>query len=62
MNSQFDGNVALGTGGASGIGEAIALQLALGGARVVVGDIIADAAADVVRRYAPGMDGRRVGA
>ena len=36
--SQFDGKVAIVTGGGSGIGEAIVRELAAGGARVVVAD------------------------
>jgi NAD(P)-dependent dehydrogenase (short-subunit alcohol dehydrogenase family) len=36
--SQFDGKVAIVTGGGSGIGEAIVRDLAAGGARVVVAD------------------------
>lgn len=36
---QFDGKVALVTGGASGIGEACALTFARGGAKVVVADL-----------------------
>jgi NAD(P)-dependent dehydrogenase (short-subunit alcohol dehydrogenase family) len=42
--SQFDGKVAIVTGGGSGIGEAIGKDLAARGARVVVGDINLDGA------------------
>lgn len=49
MNRRFDGKVALVTGGASGIGEAIALQLAREGAKVVVADLDASGATRVVR-------------
>ncbi|RYE07385.1 MAG: SDR family oxidoreductase [Hyphomicrobiales bacterium] len=49
MNPRFDGKVALITGAASGIGEAIALQLAREGAKVVVADQDAAGAAEVVR-------------
>lgn len=45
--SKFENKVALVTGGASGIGEAIAKRLASEGAKVVVADINDDAAKDV---------------
>jgi NAD(P)-dependent dehydrogenase (short-subunit alcohol dehydrogenase family) len=38
MNPRFDGKTAIVTGGASGIGAAIAMQLAVEGAKVVVAD------------------------
>lgn len=38
-NQQFDGKVALVTGGASGIGEACAITLAQGGAKVAISDL-----------------------
>ncbi|MDC9825396.1 SDR family oxidoreductase [Devosia sp. ZB163] len=44
MSFDFNGNVAIVTGGASGIGEAVAKALAAGGAKVVVADLNADAA------------------
>lgn len=44
MSYDFSGKVAIVTGGASGIGEAIARTLAAGGARVVVADLNGDAA------------------
>lgn len=44
MSFDFTGKVAIVTGGASGIGEAIARTLAAGGAKVVVADLNADAA------------------
>ncbi len=47
MDITFHGKTALVTGAGSGIGEAIALGLAASGARVVVQDIGADAAARV---------------
>lgn len=49
MTQRFDNKVALVTGAASGIGEAIALQLAREGARVVVADMDASGANEVVR-------------
>ncbi len=45
---QFDGKVALVTGGASGIGEACALTLARGGAKVVIADLNQDLGERVV--------------
>lgn len=44
MSLEFSGKVAIVTGGASGIGEAVAKALAVGGAKVVVADLNADAA------------------
>lgn len=46
----IQGKVAIVTGGGSGLGEATALQLAAGGAKVVVVDLNADAANDVAAR------------
>ena len=43
MSGEFDGLVALVTGGASGIGAAIVAELTAGGARVAVLDLNADA-------------------
>lgn len=45
MSSEFQGKIAIVTGGASGIGEAICRQLAAGGAKVVVADCNPAAAA-----------------
>jgi NAD(P)-dependent dehydrogenase (short-subunit alcohol dehydrogenase family) len=49
VSNRFDTKVALVTGGASGIGEAVALQLARNGAKVVVADMDVDGANNVVR-------------
>ncbi|WP_332693965.1 SDR family NAD(P)-dependent oxidoreductase [Devosia sp.] len=49
MAKDFDGKVAFVTGGASGIGEAVARQLAERGAKVVVADLKLDAAQKVVK-------------
>lgn len=46
----IQGKVAIITGGGSGLGEATALRLAAGGAKVVVVDLNADAANDVAAR------------
>jgi NAD(P)-dependent dehydrogenase (short-subunit alcohol dehydrogenase family) len=46
MTSEFDGLVAVVTGGASGIGSAVARQLMAGGARVAVLDLNTDGADD----------------
>ncbi len=48
MNKDFAGKVAFVTGAASGIGEAVALQLAARGAKVVIADLKLDAAEKVV--------------
>jgi NAD(P)-dependent dehydrogenase (short-subunit alcohol dehydrogenase family) len=48
MAKDFDGKVAFVTGGASGIGEAVARQLAERGAKVVVADLKLDAAQKAV--------------
>jgi NADP-dependent 3-hydroxy acid dehydrogenase YdfG len=48
--SRLDGSVALITGGARGIGEAIAVQLAAGGARVIVGELVQERAEAVAER------------
>jgi NAD(P)-dependent dehydrogenase (short-subunit alcohol dehydrogenase family) len=45
MSASFEGKVGLVTGGASGIGAAVATRLAQSGARVVIADLNGDAAA-----------------
>jgi NAD(P)-dependent dehydrogenase (short-subunit alcohol dehydrogenase family) len=50
---RFDGKVAIVTGGASGLGAAIATRLAVEGARVVVADCDADAAHRVAGEIGP---------
>jgi NAD(P)-dependent dehydrogenase (short-subunit alcohol dehydrogenase family) len=46
MSYDFSGKVAIVTGAASGIGEAVAKRLAAGGAKVVIADLNAEAAKD----------------
>lgn len=48
MSKDFDGKVAFVTGGASGIGEAVAKQLAARGAKVVVADLKLESGQKVV--------------
>jgi len=48
MGGEFDGRVALITGGGSGLGQAAARLLAERGARVVVADVAADGGAETV--------------
>ncbi|MCW2956015.1 MAG: family NAD(P)-dependent oxidoreductase [Thermoleophilia bacterium] len=48
MDIEFSGKTAIVTGGASGIGKAVALALAAGGANVVVNDLRLEAAQEVV--------------
>lgn len=50
MNKTFDGKTILVTGGGSGIGEAVALQLGAEGANVAVADINKDSADQVVAK------------
>ncbi|MBC7308310.1 MAG: SDR family NAD(P)-dependent oxidoreductase, partial [Dietzia sp.] len=59
MGTEFEGKAALVTGGASGIGEAVALKLAEQGASVLVVDLNAEAADDVAGR-ASAAGGRAV--
>jgi NADP-dependent 3-hydroxy acid dehydrogenase YdfG len=51
MLSELEGRVALITGGASGIGEAIATQLSARGARIMVGELVAERAAALAARF-----------
>jgi len=52
--TEFDGRVALITGGASGIGEAIATELSARGARIMVGELVAERAKALTARAAGG--------
>jgi NAD(P)-dependent dehydrogenase (short-subunit alcohol dehydrogenase family) len=47
MSKQFAGKTAIVTGAASGIGEAVAKELAAGGATVIVSDLSEDKALEV---------------
>lgn len=53
----FDGQVALVTGAASGIGRALAAALGARGARVIAADIDADGAAETARTIGNGAEG-----
>ena len=57
--SKFDGKVAVVTGGGAGIGKAIAVRLASEGAKVVVADIVEDAAKAVAEEIGSGSIGIR---
>ena len=48
---QFDGKVAIVTGGAQGIGGASARKLALNGANVIIADIDEEASKKKCRKY-----------
>ena len=48
--SEFENKIAVVTGAATGLGEAIAVKLYENGARVVLADINADGAHEVARR------------
>jgi NAD(P)-dependent dehydrogenase (short-subunit alcohol dehydrogenase family) len=50
MRREFEDKVAIVTGGGSGIGEAVALELGCGGAEVIVADLELDAAERVAER------------
>jgi 3-oxoacyl-[acyl-carrier protein] reductase len=57
--SRFEGKVAVVTGGGAGIGKAIALRLAAEGAKIVVADIVEDAAKAVAAEIGNGSIGIR---
>lgn len=61
MERRFENKVAIVTGGASGIGAAIAARLHAEGARVVIADLKADAAQAAAARLIGGGDGDRGG-
>jgi NAD(P)-dependent dehydrogenase (short-subunit alcohol dehydrogenase family) len=58
--SEFDGRVAIVTGGARGIGLAIARRLAAGGARVALADVDEQAAIDATSGIAGTAIGLRL--
>jgi D-threitol dehydrogenase (NAD+) len=59
LDFRLDGNVALVTGGASGIGAAIASAFALKGARIAVADLVESGAVAATRSFATESRGYR---
>ena len=59
LDFRLDGNVALVTGGASGIGAAIASAFALKGARIAVADLVESGAVAAARSFATESRGYR---
>lgn len=56
MTERFEGQVAVVTGAAQGIGKAVALRLAAEGATVVIGDLAAEPARDVADEIGASAD------